>query len=47
MTQGALNQVLNLPDIQQRLEVDRSAAVGGTPERFGRFLTAEVQSGAS
>ncbi len=36
------NQVLKAADIQKRLEEDGSTPVGGTPEQFGQFLTAEV-----
>jgi tripartite-type tricarboxylate transporter receptor subunit TctC len=38
-----LNTVLRLPDIQQKLAADGSTPVGGTPEQFRTFLTAEIE----
>jgi tripartite-type tricarboxylate transporter receptor subunit TctC len=39
----AVNEVLKLPAIQRSMAADGSAAAGGTPAEFGRFLTAEVE----
>ncbi len=40
---SAIDEVLKLPDVKERLAGDGSTPVGGDPERFGKFLQAEVE----
>ncbi len=40
---SAIDEVLKLPYVKERLAGDGSTPVGGDPERFGKFLQAEVE----
>jgi tripartite-type tricarboxylate transporter receptor subunit TctC len=39
---GELNQILKLPDIQERSAAGGAVIIGGTPEQFGDYLKSEI-----
>jgi tripartite-type tricarboxylate transporter receptor subunit TctC len=39
---GELNQILKLPDIQEKQAAVGAVIIGGTPEQFGEYLKAEI-----
>ena len=39
---GELNQLLKLPDIQEKQAAVGAVIIGGTPEQFGEYLKAEI-----
>ena len=40
---AAINQILQLPDVRDRMQVDGMLPVGGTSAQFGAFLRSEIQ----
>jgi tripartite-type tricarboxylate transporter receptor subunit TctC len=39
---GELNQILKLPDVQEKNAAVGADPVGGTPEQFGAYLKSEI-----